>query len=137
MQHNFNQVIFSDECCFQLRRCNKSGKHFVYRLKTERFAKCCIKQSRAVEEQGSVTLRGCVSSTGFGILQIMNNQTMNSERYIETLENYLIPSCHLLFPDVDFEFQHDNAAPHTARIVRDWIQGNNISFTMTTLLPGH
>jgi transposase len=53
---------------------------------------------------------------------------MNSNRYINVLENELIPSIHLWFSDVkDCIFQQDNAPCHASQLTRAFFQDNDIT----------
>jgi transposase len=123
---DFHTIIFSDECTYQLRKCQKLGKQKCYRKVNERFVNQCIIRNPVATEQGSVTVWACFASTGFGLIQIMRT-TMNSERYVQTLNNFLLPSINLLFPNNNnYQFMQDNAAPHRANIVRDWFTAHNV-----------
>ena len=53
---------------------------------------------------------------------------MDSTRYVtDSLPNYLLPSVDLLDGDGQYVFQQENAAPHTARITREWFMENNVN----------
>jgi transposase len=71
-----------------------------------------------------------MSRSGFGVCQTLINTTMNSHRYLTTLEDYLRPSLQLLFPlgTANVIFQQDNARPHVANIICDWFA--NEPFTL-------
>ncbi len=56
---------------------------------------------------------GCMSACGMGSLHIWKG-TINAERYIQVLEQHMLPSRRRLFQGRPCIFQHDNARPHTA-----------------------
>ena len=122
---NFRRFVFSDEVIFRLRRniLTGSGKLRVYRRAGTKLAPINIFNVPRVQEQGTLTMWGCFSATGFGICRI-SKETMNSEKYLTTLQNYLLPSLDLLFPAIEHPhvtFQHDNATPHKAITIRNWL----------------
>lgn len=51
---------------------------------------------------------------------------MDSQRYIETLERFLLPQAARWFPSSDWSFQQDGARCHTSRITMDFLNRNNI-----------
>ena len=56
---------------------------------------------------------------------------VNSKTYIHILQHFLIPSVEIWFEDsTDFIFQNDNASCHRSKIIRNFLQQNNIK-TMT------
>lgn len=54
------------------------------------------------------------------------SKRMNSERYIELLDDVLIPFLEDFMPD-DVTFQQDNAAIHVSRLSRAWFDDRNIT----------
>ncbi len=52
--------------------------------------------------------------------------TINAERYIQVLEQHMLPSRHRLFQGRPCIFQHDNARPHTASITTLWLRRRRI-----------
>ncbi len=61
----------------------------------------------------SLMVWGCISAYGMGSLHVLEG-TMNAERYIEVLEQHMLPSRRRVF-------QQDNAKPHTAAITTAWL----------------
>ena len=60
---------------------------------------------------------GCFSHKGPGFASIYSSR-INADRYIQTLENHLIPSVTLFYVESsNFKFQQDKASQHTAQ---DW-----------------
>lgn len=127
---NFRKVVLSDETVVVLRKgqSNSMGKVILYRRKDEKFTPQCVLSVPNIQENVSLCVWGCISDAGFGAVRIMR-ETMNADRYIETLENYLLPSLEY-FETVtgtsDWVFQHDNAPPHSAHRTRDWLAEHNI-----------
>ncbi len=52
--------------------------------------------------------------------------TNNAERYIQVLEQHMLPSRRRLFQGRPCIFQHDNARPHTASITTSWLRRRRI-----------
>ncbi len=55
--------------------------------------------------------------------------TINAERYIQVLEQHMLPSRRRLFQGRPCIFQHDNARPHTASITTSWLRRRRIRGT--------
>ena len=52
---------------------------------------------------------------------------MDQHRYIDTLENYLMPTKHSFFGnEPEWMFQQDNTPCHKAKSVTEWFEQNNI-----------
>ncbi len=66
-----------------------------------------------------------MSACGMGSLHIWKG-TINAERYIQVLEQHMLPSRHRLFQGRPCIFQHDNARPHTASITTSWLRRRRI-----------
>ena len=125
IDYDFSNVIFSDECIFQLRRARTCGQVRVYRRRGERLKAASIFSVPYVERQGTLCIWGCLSASGFGCLRILSG-TMNSEKYCDTLESYLLPSVDILCPDNSFVFMQDNATIHTANRTTEWLAEHEI-----------
>ncbi len=63
------------------------------------------------QKPASQVVRGCISAYGMGSLYILVG-TMNAERYIKVLEQYMLPSRRRVF-------QQDNTKPHAAAITEE------------------
>ena len=48
------------------------------------------------------------------------------EGHLNILENVMLPSAHMTLLRENWYFQQDNDPKHTAHVVRDWMQDNNI-----------
>ena len=75
---------------------------------------------------GSIGIWSCINDQGVGCSKIYNG-TIDSERYIEMIENELVPSSHLWFAEgEERHFQQDNARPHTSKVTTEAFKLNQI-----------
>ncbi len=79
----------------------------------------------SVQKPASLKVWGCMSACGMGSLYIWKG-TINAERYIQVLEQHMLPSRRRLFQGRPCIFQHDNARPHTASITKSWLRRRSI-----------
>ncbi len=63
---------------------------------------------RSVQKPASLMVWGCISAYGMGSLHVLEG-TMNAERYINVLEQHMLPSRRRLFQGRPCVFQQDNA----------------------------
>jgi len=61
--------------------------------------------------------------------------TMDAAEYLSTLRNEHIPQVRLLYPSDNFCWIQDNASPHTARVVDDWLSTQ--AFRRDATFPAH
>uniref|UniRef100_A0A9J7XE93 Uncharacterized protein n=1 Tax=Cyprinus carpio carpio TaxID=630221 RepID=A0A9J7XE93_CYPCA len=80
---------------------------------------------RSVQKPASLMVWGCMSACGMGSLHIWK-ATINAERYIQVLEQHMLPSRHRLFQGRPCIFQHDNIRPQTASITTSWLRRRRI-----------
>ena len=118
---DWRRVIFSDESRFQLYR--NDGRERVYRRRV-RYRRCCVQTVEPIGG-GSVMVWGGICSEGKTDLVVLDGN-LNAERYIDQV---LRP---VVLPFVQQHnnrtlFQHDNARPHIARIVKEFLQTNNVN----------
>ena len=66
----------------------------------------------------------CFSQSGLGMIHFVEGM-MDSKKYINVLENFMLPSAGKLF-DGAYIFQDDNARCHRSKLVNDWIDSKNI-----------
>ena len=88
----WKSVLWSDESTFQIVF-GKCGRR-VLRTKEEKDHPDCY--GRKVQKPASVMVWGCVSASGMGNLHICEG-TINAERYIQVLEQHMLPSKQRLF----------------------------------------
>ncbi len=110
-------VLWSDESKFEVLF-GKLGRH-VIRTKEDKDNPSCYQ--RSVQKPASLMVWGCMSACGMGSLHIWKG-TINAERYIQVLEQHMLPSRRRLFQGRPCIFQHDNARPHTASITTSWLR---------------
>lgn len=114
-------VLWSDESKFEVLF-GKLGRH-VIRTKEDKDNPSCYQ--RSVQKPASLMVWGCMSACGMGSLHIWKG-TINAERYIQVLEQHMLPSRHRLFQGRPCIFQQDNAKPHTASITTSWLRRRRI-----------
>lgn len=112
------RVLFSDESRFCLNKCDRRAR--VFRRPGERYAQCNILQVDNFGG-GGVMVWGGIQLEARTDLEVIRFGTMNSERYItDILEPHVVPFAPFIGPN--FIFMQDNARPHTAHIVREYIE---------------
>uniref|UniRef100_A0A8C1II21 Tc1-like transposase DDE domain-containing protein n=1 Tax=Cyprinus carpio TaxID=7962 RepID=A0A8C1II21_CYPCA len=114
-------VLWSDESKFEVLF-RKLGRH-VIRTKEDKDNPSCYQ--RSVQKPASLMVWDCMSACGMGSLHIWKG-TINAERYIQVLEQHMLPSRRRLFQGRPCIFQHDNARPHSASITASWLRRRRI-----------
>lgn len=115
-------VLFTDESRFCLR--SPDGRERVWRRPGERFEQCCISE-RIPFGGGSVMVWAGVSLHDRTELVLIENGSLTADRYIrQCLSDHVIPFSHLIGPN--FRLMQDNARPHVARIVTQYLDEVNI-----------
>ncbi len=114
-------VLWSDESKFEVLF-GKLGRHVIWTKEDKDNPSC---YQRSVQKPASLMVLGCMSACGMGSLPIWKG-TINAERYIQVLEQHMLPSRHRLFQGRPCIFQHDNARPHTASITTSWLHRRRI-----------
>jgi transposase len=115
--------MLSDEMMIVLK---PDGKLKVWRKAAEKWRPECLGYMR--ECQGStleLMVWGCVTYFGMGTLAFINGN-VNSEKNINTLDNYLWPTVIKHYGVNRWIFQEDNAPTHKSRLCEAWKQENNI-----------
>ena len=107
------------ETCIVVRRVSISGlfwkKWTLWRPKTKRTIQAVISKKVRV-----CLVWGCVSALVNSNLHFCDD-TSNAEKYIEILEQHLLPSRRHLFHRHPCIVQQDNAKPHCAHISQAWL----------------
>lgn len=120
---NWQRILFSDESRFELY--NRKARRRVWKSPTRR----CLDETVTPTLQGgagAVGIWGCMSADGTGCSQFYRG-TLTSANYVDVLRNTALPSRDLLFPQQQLMiFQQDNAPIHTARIVSEFLNENDI-----------
>ncbi|ORD95369.1 TCB2 [Hepatospora eriocheir] len=114
-------IIFSDECKFNLF--TSDGIQYVRYLPGERYKP---ENTVATVKHGGGCLMfwGCISSQGVGRL-VEVESTMTAASYKQILSQNLLASARKMGLD-EFIFMQDNDPKHTARLVNDWFDENDI-----------
>ena len=115
----WTNVIFSDESRFTVS--SADGRQRIYR---RRNAQCCVRE-RDRFGRGSVMVWGAINHRFQSQLVIVNGN-LNAQRYIDQiLRPVVIPL--IQRRGRHFQFQQDNARPHTARLTQQFPQRNGVS----------
>ena len=115
-------MLFTDETRFCLD--HHDGRVRVWRRRGERFADSCVRSSRQ-GRGGSVMIWAGISEQGKTDLVFVEGN-MNAQRYIDqVLQPVILPCAHN--HGQNFIMMDDNARPHRARIVDNFLQGHHIT----------
>lgn len=115
----WRSVIFTDESCVGLV---KDGRLRVWRRKGERLSPNFINHVRRSGGFG-VPIWGWCSASGAGHLFRINGR-LNSEKYVDILENIMKPQVMDVFETESLGFIQDQSPVYTAHIVTQWFQRN-------------
>ena len=119
--------------------CGKMEDCSVVRRVTSSFWKCgtpCHPDQRGqgqpkllstLSSEACMMVWGCMSACGMGSLHVWKG-TINAEKYIQVLEQHMLPSRHHLFQGRPCIFQQDNARPHSASITTSWLRRRRIGY---------
>lgn len=111
-------VLFSDESRMTLY--GSDGRRNVMRRPGERYAQCCIRETVSYGG-GSLMFWGGISLTARTDLVFIRRGALTAPRYItEILEDHVVPFAGYI--GENFELMHDNARPHVARIVTQYLE---------------
>ena len=119
-EKEWENIIWSDESRFELF--NNDSRNWVWRKKDERYKIECLKPT--VKNSAGVMVWGCFCNDKLGPLVLIEG-TLNSDKYIELLKEYLIPFLNNLGAE-NHIFQDDNAPCHASIKTREWKQENLI-----------
>lgn len=126
----WRSVMFSDECRMTLH--GHDGRSRVYRRSSERFSQCCISERVAFGGGSCMFWGGIMLDTKTDIVFITGANTgprsrgLTAARYVEeVLEGHVRPLAWLM--GEDFILMHDNARPHVARTVCDYMEDVGIT----------
>ena len=116
----WNKIVWSDESRFELF--NNDSQNWVWRKKDEKYRVDCLKPT--VKGSIGIMVWGCFCNNRLGPLVLVEG-TLNSERYIELLQEYLLPFLNDLGIE-DHIFQDDNAPCHASARTKSWKEDNSI-----------
>ena len=120
---HWQHVIFGDESRFQLYPVD--GRLRVRRLPGERFRPGC-QAHRVQAGGGSVNVWGAFHNSAKSPL-VLPDGYLTDVLYRGILQNTLVPFARHYFGD-NYRYQDDNATPHRARVVLDFLQQGNVFY---------
>lgn len=124
VQNNWRTVIFSDEMKVVV---SGTGLVKVWRTRGEAYRPECLGYVKPYcGKQLTMMVWGCITYYGVGTLVFVNGN-MNSEKYIEVLDNNLWPVIVKHFPNEGCLFQDDNAPCHASHATKAWKERNQLS----------
>lgn len=113
----WSAILFTDESRFNVR--SSDGREKVWRRRGERFAECCI-SPRIPFGGGGVMVWAGISMYAKTELVILDHGTMTADRYVnQCLADHVIPFAP--FIGDNFVLMHDNARPHVAAVVTEYL----------------
>lgn len=120
----WNKIIFSDESRFEIFQ--NDSNDWVWRKPEQKYNIECLNPT--VKKSDGIMVWGCFTKNKMGPL-ILIDGTLNAEKYIKILGQYLIPFINELKNNnnEEFIFQEDNAPCHTAITAKTWKTKNNIN----------
>jgi transposase len=122
-EDDWGRVLFADESRYCLRF--PDGRQRVWRRTGERYTECTF-SPRVSYRGGSVMVWAGISLQSHTELYLVPGGSLTADRYItEILQDYVVPYAPLV--GNNFLYMHDNARPHTAGIVRDYLHEVNIA----------
>ena len=102
---------------------------YVRRMAGEELKESCIQTT--VKHGGSgIMVWGCINARGVRCLSKIDGK-LNGERYINLLEDSLIPTTRMLTIPDGWIFHHDNATCHTSSLVKEWFKEEGIGMATT------
>lgn len=114
---DWKRVFFTDETRVSLH--SPDGRGRVWRRPRERFSQCCI-SPRVAFGGGSLMFWGGISWGARTELVVVRCGALTGPRYVEEiLQEHVLAFMHFIGPDA--LLMHDNATPHTARCVTDYL----------------
>lgn len=120
---DWKNVLFSDETRISLS--SPDGRERVWRRRHERFAQACFSH-RVPFGGGSVMFWGGIQYDARTELVVVPRPALTAQRYVEDiLEEHVVPFAP--FIGENFKLMHDNARPHSAVAVHDYLMEVGIS----------
>ena len=119
---SLRKILFTDELRFFVD--NSDGRKCVWRRKNERSVNCCVAEH---DRWGgpSVMVWGGISFDGVTDLYVIQNGALTGVRYThEIIDVYVRPFAGAVGDN--FVLMDDNARPHRARVVNDYLEDEGI-----------
>ena len=121
----WSKVIFSDECCVKI---GQDKRVYVWKMADEGYYRPDLYGDNK-KPKCQVMIWGCISWFGVGTISAIDG-TLNSQGYLDILEENVWPVIAKHFPRGDYIFQDDGASIHTAHLIRNYKQRTGMK-TMT------
>ena len=129
--YELRRIVFSDESNYTVKK--RKNKVIVRRHHNEKYNSRFIVPRlpggggcRLQGGGGSVGIWVCITYDGPG-LHMLYNGKMDQHRYMDTFENYLMPTMDIFFGnEPEWMFQQDNSPCHKAKSATEWFKQNNI-----------
>ena len=119
----WRRVMFSDESRFYIKRVD--GRKRVCRRRRERHLPFTVIKTVAFHGGGVMVSSGILATAKADLVFIEGN--LNAQRYInEILTPHVLPFLRQM-PVANTIFQDDNARPHRARIVDNFLRTSNVN----------
>ena len=114
---DWSRVLFSDESKFCLWTNDRRTR--VYRRTNERYAQCNIIPT-TLFGGGSIMVWGGISNEARTELEVFHRVRLTGASYVErVIEPHVMPFAGYI--GENFQFMQDNAKPHTARLVQEYL----------------
>jgi transposase len=124
VHEHWSKLIFSDECQVVIGTNNRA---YIWRKdgsKVNNPHLMCTPSKKKL----SIMIWGCMCYRGMGTLAAVNGN-INSQKYIDILEENLWPVIARHFPDDNYVYMDDNAPVHISHLLRNYIAENSIKTT--------
>ena len=121
---SWKRFIFSDECSVVI---GKDNRMYSWRRIDEKDSPHLVCPPR--NRKFSVMVWGAITFSGERTLNWVKGN-IDSQKYIEVLQESLLPLIEHNFSDGEYTFMQDNAPVHTSRLTRDWLDSKGIHPTI-------
>lgn len=123
---NFTNWLFSDESSFELADVSGPRRQRVHRKVGEAYSDCCVQKSD-IKDRRTVMVWGVISRSGAVCFRFVVGM-IDRWKYLELLQQFLMPYLDSLPLQLlsKTQFQDDNARPHRAIVVRQFLEQNGI-----------
>jgi len=116
VDRKWDRVIFTDESTFSSAN---DGPVLVYRPQGEHYN---LQYMSTCKRSGCVSVHcwGWISHEGAGVLHRTEDH-LDGLQYQHILQNVMVPSVWMLYPDGIIHLQQDHSSIHVSRVVQEWL----------------